>query len=103
RRLPKGTAADAWLLLRGNLDRLSDFAAWFRVIHGEIDPPELNQDERIVVREAAAGAPQIDCSAGPWKTMPAAVKAAPGAKGRELFHPLRVALTGRDSGPEMAG
>ena len=26
-----------------------------------------------------------------------------GKKGRELFHPLRLALTGRDSGPEMAG
>ena len=26
-----------------------------------------------------------------------------GRKGRELFHPLRLALTGRDSGPEMSG
>ena len=26
-----------------------------------------------------------------------------GKKGRELFHPLRLALTGRESGPEMAG
>jgi glutamyl-tRNA synthetase len=31
------------------------------------------------------------------------VKAATGKKGRELFHPLRLALTGRESGPEMAG
>jgi len=29
------------------------------------------------------------------------VKAATGRKGRELFHPLRLALTGRDSGPEL--
>ena len=102
-RLPKAAAEDDWLLLRGNLDRLSDFAAWFRVIHDEIDPPELNQDESIVVREAAAAAPQIDWSAEPWKALADAVKAATGAKGRELFHPLRLALTGRDSGPEMAG
>ena len=27
---------------------------------------------------------------------------ASGAKGRALFHPLRAAITGRDSGPEMA-
>jgi glutamyl-tRNA synthetase len=31
------------------------------------------------------------------------VKAATGKKGRELFHPLRLALTARESGPEMAG
>ena len=32
-----------------------------------------------------------------------AVKESSGKKGRELFHPLRLALTGRESGPEMAG
>jgi len=31
------------------------------------------------------------------------VKASTGKKGRELFHTLRLALTGRESGPEMAG
>ena len=30
------------------------------------------------------------------------LKASSGRKGRELFHPLRLALTGRGSGPEMA-
>ena len=29
------------------------------------------------------------------------VKAATHQKGRNLFHPIRAALTGRDSGPEM--
>jgi glutamyl-tRNA synthetase len=31
------------------------------------------------------------------------LKRSTGKKGRELFHPLRLALTGRESGPEMAG
>jgi glutamyl-tRNA synthetase len=31
------------------------------------------------------------------------LKETSGKKGRELFHPLRLALTGRESGPEMAG
>jgi len=55
------------------------------------------------VRDAASAAEQIDWSGEPWKALTEAVKAATGKKGRELFHPLRVALTGRDSGPEMAG
>jgi glutamyl-tRNA synthetase len=32
-----------------------------------------------------------------------ALKQSSAKKGRELFHPLRLALTGRESGPEMAG
>ena len=37
-----------------------------------------------------------------WSGWTAAVKAASGRKGRALFHPLRLALTGRDTGPELA-
>ena len=43
-RLPANATAEDWLALRGNLERLSDFAAWFAVLHGEIEPPELGHD-----------------------------------------------------------
>ncbi len=82
---------------------MSDFADWFAVLHGEIEPPELSHDERLTVKDAAAAAEKIDWAAEPWKALTEAVKASTGKKGRELFHPLRLALTGRDSGPEMAG
>jgi glutamyl-tRNA synthetase len=36
-----------------------------------------------------------------WSAWSAAVKAATGAKGRALFAPLRLALTGREHGPEL--
>jgi glutamyl-tRNA synthetase len=55
------------------------------------------------VKDAAAAAERIEWAAEPWKALTEAVKASTGKKGRELFHPLRLALTGRDSGPEMAG
>ena len=102
-RLPAGATEEDWLLLRPNLERLADFGDWFAVLHGDVEPADLSHDERLVVREAASAAEQVDWSAEPWKALTEAVKAATGKKGRELFHPLRVALTGRDSGPEMAG
>jgi glutamyl-tRNA synthetase len=102
-RLPSGTSEEDWLLLRPNLELLSDFPAWLDVVAGEIDPPELGHDDRLTVKEAAAAAERADWSAEPWKALADDVKAATGKKGRELFHPLRLALTGRDSGPEMAG
>jgi glutamyl-tRNA synthetase len=102
-RLPDGSSEEDWLLLRGNLSRLADFAGWLPVLHGEIDPPELAHDERLLAREAAGLADGLDWSGEPWRALANAVKQATGKKGRELFHPLRLALTGLESGPEMAG
>jgi glutamyl-tRNA synthetase len=102
-KLPHGASEEDWLLLRPNLVRLADFSDWFAVLHGEIEPPELSHEERVLVRDAAGLAEATDWSNEPWKSLTEGLKKETGKKGRELFHPLRLALTGRDSGPEMAG
>ncbi|HKH26762.1 MAG TPA: glutamate--tRNA ligase family protein, partial [Sphingomicrobium sp.] len=102
-RLPAGADEEDWLLLRPNLDRLSDFAPWLEVLLGEVEAPELAHDERLLLRDAAAIAEGLDWKAEPWRVLTSELKSSSGKKGRELFHPLRLALTGRDSGPEMAG
>src|SRR5207248_2249723 len=102
-RLAEGATEEDWLLLRPNLQRLSDFAGWFAVLHGEIEPPELSHDERLLVKDASTIAEGLDWGTEPWRSLTDQVKLETGKKGRELFHPLRLALTGRDSGPEMAG
>lgn len=99
---PSATEAD-WLLLRPNLERVGDFAGWFEVLNGEIDPPELSHEERLLVKDAALIAERLDWNGEPWRELTTELKNSSGKKGRELFHPLRLALTGRESGPEMAG
>lgn len=101
--LPEGATEEDWLLLRPNLEKLSDFEAWFAVVHGEVKAPELSHEERLLAKDAAAFAEKLDWSAEPWRALTDELKRTSGKKGRELFHPLRVALTGRESGPEMAG
>ena len=101
-RLPADASKEDWELVRANLSRLTDFADWLPVIHGEIEVPDLGHDDRAVVREAATIASGLDWAAEPWRALAEATKAATGEKGRALFHPLRLAITGRDSGPEMA-
>jgi len=101
--LPDTATEEDWLLLRPNLARLADFSDWLAVLRGDIEPPELSHDERLLIKEAAAVAERLDWSAEPWKALTTELKESSGKKGRELFHPLRVALTGRESGPEMAG
>jgi glutamyl-tRNA synthetase len=101
-RLPVGVGEAEWLVLRGNLTHLDEAAEWVPVLSGEIDPPEVVPDDKPLLVEAARVAEAIDWSDDPWHALTDQLKASTGRKGRALFRPLRVALTGRESGPEMA-
>jgi glutamyl-tRNA synthetase len=99
-RLPAAMDEADWLLIRGNLSRVEEAGDWVDVLHGEVAAPALDEGQRGVV--AAAAAATIDWGDAPWKQLGDAAKAATGAKGKALFLPLRLALTSRESGPEMA-
>jgi glutamyl-tRNA synthetase len=101
-RLPAGATEADWLLLRGNLGHLRDYAEWQPVLDGPIERPDLNRDDRLFVKEAAAAAEGVDWSGDPWRALADELKERSGRKGAALFKPLRLALTGRESGPEMA-
>src|SRR5207302_4540920 len=51
-RLPNEATEEDWLLLRPNLQRLSDFSAWHAVLNGDVDPPALSHEERLLVTDA---------------------------------------------------
>jgi glutamyl-tRNA synthetase len=88
-----------WLAVRGNLDRFDDVAAWWRVVAEPIRP--IREDVEFLA-EASAALPPGEAGPQTWKTWTDALKARTGAKGRALFMPLRLALTGLDHGPELA-
>ena len=88
-----------WLAVRGNLTRLSDARDWWDIAHGPIAPHEGDAD---VIQAAVAVLPGEPWDAQTWRMWTKAVGEATGLKGRALYHPLRLALTGRESGPELA-
>jgi glutamyl-tRNA synthetase len=88
-----------WNAVRGNLAQFGEARDWWRVVHGEIE--SIVEDADFLV-EAAARLPPAPWDAETWGVWTGALKAATGRKGRALFHPLRLALTGRESGPELA-
>ena len=100
-RLPEGIGEAEWLVLRGNLTHLDEAKEWVPVIHCLIAPPEVVPDDKMLIEEAVRVADAVDWSADPWHAMTDALKQATGRKGRALFRPLRLAITGRESGPEM--
>jgi glutamyl-tRNA synthetase len=87
-----------WEAVRGNLTRLTDAEDWWQVATGSISP--VIEDAALTAR-AAALLPPEPWDQSTWGTWTGAIKAETGAKGRALFHPLRLALTGRDAGPEL--
>lgn len=97
-RLP-GLDEALWLAVRGNLTRMGEAADWLTVRDGPLSPVIK---EPAFLAAAAELLPPEPWDVGTWRLWTEAVKAATGRKGRALFHPLRLALTARESGPEMA-
>ena len=102
RLLPAGMDERAWQAIRPNLAHIDEAAEWWRVVTGPIDPPSLDEDARSYLALAADTLEAQPWGGDPWHALTAALKQASGRKGRSLFQPLRLALTGRDHGPEMA-
>lgn len=92
-----------WLAVRGNLDRLSDAQIWWKIIRkGPAEPVEFAAEDKEFLDTAFSLLPDEPWGHDVWKIWTTAVREATGRKGRPLFMPLRLALTGLGSGPELA-
>ncbi len=88
-----------WMAVRGNLERFDDVAIWWNVVEGPLEP--LREDPAFLeTAEALLPAEPWDHTV--WSAWTTRIKAETSRKGRALFHPLRLALTGRENGPELA-
>ena len=99
-RLPAGMDQAGWEAIRPNLSTVAEAADWWRVVEGPVES-RISDEDRHFVREAAAAAAGLDWSEDPWHALTAALKVTTGRKGKPLFLPLRLALTGREHGPDM--
>jgi len=94
--VPEGAAF--WDAVKPNLTRLSDAKDLALLVTGPVAP--VIEDAGFVAN-AAELLPPEPWDENTWNAWTKAVGAATGAKGRALFHPLRLALTGREHGPEL--
>ncbi len=90
-----------WLAVRGNLSTLADARLWHDIVSGSVNPVIASEDRELIAT-AARLLPPAPWSGETWKSWTEAVKAETGRKGKALFMPLRLALTGLDHGPELA-
>jgi glutamyl-tRNA synthetase len=87
-----------WLAVRGNIGTLAEVAEWARICRGPVTP--IVEDPAFA-RTAADLLPPEPWDDGVWSAWTARVRERTGRRGRDLFRPLRLALTGREHGPEL--
>lgn len=91
-------SAEMWTALQGNLAVLDDIHEWMALIH---DPVTPDVTDPAYLETALGCLPLGDWDEETWGLWTGALKKETGRKGKDLFLPLRLALTGKPSGPEM--
>ncbi len=86
-----------WLAVRPNLKKLSEIKEWWQICHA---PTKVSGQDPEFLSIAAKALPQ-DITDNTWKEWTKLIATNSGKKGKDLFMPLRLALTGKESGPEL--
>ncbi|MBN9589132.1 MAG: glutamate--tRNA ligase [Alphaproteobacteria bacterium 64-11] len=93
-----GVGPALWEAIHANLTTLADAKNLALLVTGPVTP--LIEDAALAAA-AARLLPPEPWDQDTWPTWTKAVSAETGARGRALYHPLRLALTGRGDGPEL--
>ncbi|MCI5050245.1 MAG: glutamate--tRNA ligase [Rickettsiales bacterium] len=89
---------DFWEQVKSNVSALPQVKDWWEMLRQPISPVIEDAD---FTNQAATLLPDGDWSEESWNQFVDAVKNETGRKGKQLFMPLRLALTGRTDGPEL--
>ncbi|MTH76281.1 glutamate--tRNA ligase [Paracoccus aestuariivivens] len=99
--VPDELAERFWRVASKNITKLDDLAGWWEVFSKGAEPL-IEPEDADFIAQAMTLLPPPPYTDATWGEFTAAVKDATGRKGKGLFMPLRKALTGQASGPEMA-
>lgn len=89
---------DFWEKIKANLEKVEDYTVWNTICNDQIEP--VVEDTNFTA-QAAKLLPQGNWNCDTFSAWINEVKTATGKKGKELFHPIRLALTGQENGPEL--
>ncbi len=87
-----------WKAVRPNVTTLNNAYEWAKVVYGTISPAVADPD---FLKLALDSLPPSPWNEETWHMWTESLKAKTGRKGKELFQPLRLALTAVEHGPEM--
>lgn len=87
-----------WEMARGNINTLGDIAAWWKIYNGEFEIKLIDQE---FTNQISVLLPPEPWDGKTWDNWIASIKQATARSGSPLFMPIRLAITGQETGPEL--
>ena len=87
-----------WNVIKSNIDNLSEYEKWDKIIKGSIKTDNLDSDYMKLAESLLPPEPWDEDTWGKWIS---SIKEISDKKGKDLFLPLRMAITGQSYGPEL--
>jgi glutamyl-tRNA synthetase len=91
---------DFWLKIRANISNLSEIECWWKICKTKIRYKNIREDH-LFLKESSQLLPQDLNSDNSWNDWIQSIKKSSDRKGKDLFMPLRKAITGVEHGPEL--
>ena len=92
-------SSDFWELVKGNIENLEELEQWWNIIYGNIEP---KYNDENFLNTALETLPEGNFDKNTWTNWTSILMKETGRKGKELYNPIRMSLTGQNKGPEMA-
>ena len=89
-----------WIFAQNNITFLDDVKNWSKIITSTIDLEKQNIPVSLI-EIAIESIPEEPFTYETWDIWTKSINQKTGLKGKDLFMPLRLILTGRDKGPEL--
>ncbi len=102
--VPDAQKKSFWMMVRGNIESFDEVAPMVEIcFSADMSSPELEADDKSYIEAAVECLPASPYTEATWQEWTGVLKEKTGRKGKALFMPLRLALTGMSHGPELAG
>ncbi|WP_375331883.1 glutamate--tRNA ligase [Candidatus Tisiphia endosymbiont of Temnostethus pusillus] len=88
-----------WLAVRANLQKLYEIKDWWNICYS---PSKVEGLDKDFLKQAAILLPDEPITLDSWSIWTKKIMVVTDKKGKEVFLPLRLAITGMASGPEMS-
>ena len=89
---------DFWIFVKNNINFFSECLEWYNIIKTE---KSFYTEDKEFLKDAADLLPKEPYTIDSWDEWILEINKKTGKKGKDLFMPLRMALTGKAKGPEL--
>ena len=91
---------DFWESVKGNIQNLPEIREWIEVCHTKLNP-EISPEDSDFLKQTSDALPSGTWNNETWNEWIANIKKFSDRSGKKLFLPIRMALTNKETGPEL--